>query len=278
MRGWPRSGKRPRTTARAGREAAQGDALAPRYTVDELAFAAGVPSRTIRFYQSKGVLPRPARRGRVAFYGDRHVERLRLIGKMQDRGLSLRAVRHLVRQDSEDARLLSRWLGLGESLGKPWSDDQARIVDQRELDDLAGERPPGTMASLVRLGVVRREPGGPPASYRVFSPGLLRVTLALEESRVDIETAVGAGDILRRHLRAAARQLVEHFSKRAGRGFGQSTAPDEIAAALDALRPLAGDAARLIFAREIERALRDGPGSHRPRTSPRGRRPAMRGR
>ena len=259
---------------RAGREG-QRDAAA-RYTVDELAFAAGVPSRTIRFYQSKGVLPRPARRGRVAFYGDRHVERLRLIGKMQDRGLSLRAVHHLVRQDSEDTRLLSRWLGLGESLGKPWSDDRPRTVDRREMDELVGERPPGTVASLERLGVVRREADGPPGAYRVFSPGLLRVTLALEESRVDLETAVRAGDILRRHLRVAARELVEHFSERAGRGFGQSTAADEIAAALDGLRPLAGDAARLIFAREIERALRDAFGSPRPGRSPRRRRRAER--
>jgi DNA-binding transcriptional MerR regulator len=240
------------------------------YTVDELAATAGVPSRTIRFYQSKGVLPRPARRGRVAFYGDRHVERLRLIGELQDRGLSLRAVRHLIRQDSEDARVLRRWLGLGESLGKPWSDDRPETVDQRELDELVGARPPGTVASLVRLRVVDREPAGAAPSYRVPSPGLLRVTLALQESGVDVETAVRAGDILRHHLKAAARELVAHFSKRAGRGFGRSTDPDALATALDALRPLAGEAARLIFAREIERALRPG-------VAP-GRRPKRRGR
>ena len=45
-----------------------------------------VPSRTIRYYQSKGALPKPTIRGRVAFYGPGHVERLAnlAIGFTQD--------------------------------------------------------------------------------------------------------------------------------------------------------------------------------------------------
>jgi DNA-binding transcriptional MerR regulator len=253
-----------------------GDAGARAYTLDELAFTAGVPSRTIRFYQFEGVVPRPARRGRVALYDDRHLERLRLIGELQDRGLSLRAVRHLLRQDSEDVRLLRGCLGLGPRLDKPWSDDRPRTVDHGELDALVGERPPGTIAALVRFGVVERDATGPP-SYRIPSPGLLKVTLALYESGVDVETAVRAGDILRRRLGKAARELVDYFSKQAGRGFGRSTAPDEIGAALDALRPLAGEAVRLIFARQIERALRERTRSSEPRVSSR-RRQRRRGR
>jgi DNA-binding transcriptional MerR regulator len=246
--------------------------------VDELAVATGISSRTIRFYQFKGVLPRPARRGRVALYDDGHVERLRLIGELQDRGLSLRAVRHLLRQDSEDVRLLSGCLGLGERLDQPWSDDHPRTVGHDELEALIGERPPGTIASLVQFGVVEREQSGPAPSYRIPSPGLLRVTLALHASRIDVETAVRAGDILRRRLGTAARELVDHFSKRAGRGFGRSATPDEIGAALDALRPLAGEAARLIFARQIERALREHARAGEPRASSRRRRARGRGR
>ena len=43
------------------------------YTIDELAAATAIPSRTIRFYQSSGVLPKPEKRGRVAFYGPAHL-------------------------------------------------------------------------------------------------------------------------------------------------------------------------------------------------------------
>ena len=40
------------------------------HTIDELASLSQVPSRTIRFYQSRGA-PKPVIRGRVAFYGKR---------------------------------------------------------------------------------------------------------------------------------------------------------------------------------------------------------------
>ena len=43
-------------------------------TIDELAAQVGVPTRTIRFYQARGALMRPEIRGRVAYYGDAHVE------------------------------------------------------------------------------------------------------------------------------------------------------------------------------------------------------------
>jgi DNA-binding transcriptional MerR regulator len=259
-------------------KAADRDAGAREYTLDELAFATGVPSRTIRFYQFKGVLPRPARRGRVALYDDRHIERLHLIGKLQDRGLSLRAVRHLLRQDSEDARLLNGCLDPGESLDKPWSDDRPRMVGQDELEELVGERPPGTIATLAQFGVVEREQTGEVPSFRIPSPGLLKVTLALQDSGIDIETAVRAGEIMRRRLTTAARELVDYFSKRAGRGFGRSTAPGEIGTALEALRPLAGEVARLMFARVIERALRERSRSSVPRMSSRRRRSKRSGR
>jgi len=52
-------------------------------TIDELAAASRVPSRTIRFYQSRGALMAPEIRGRVAFYGKQHVERLKLIAQLQ---------------------------------------------------------------------------------------------------------------------------------------------------------------------------------------------------
>jgi DNA-binding transcriptional MerR regulator len=256
---------------------APGPDASPRYTVDQLAAAVGLPSRTIRFYQFEGVLPRPVRRGRVAFYDDSHVERLRLVAELQARGLSLRGVRHVLHHDSDDARLLRGSLGLRESLEKPWSDDRPRTVRHDELEDLVGDRPPGTIGSLVDFGVVQPAHTGPTPSYRIPSPGMLRVTLALGASGVDAETAAGAGNILRRRLGTAARELVDYFSKRAGRGFGRSSSPDEIGAALDALRPLAGEAARLIFARQIERALRERSESSESPASSRGRRPKGRG-
>ena len=74
----------------AGRENASPDA--PVYTIDELAAATGVPSRTVRHYQWVGALQPPARKGRIALYREEHLQRLQLIGKLQDRGYGSPAI------------------------------------------------------------------------------------------------------------------------------------------------------------------------------------------
>ena len=47
------------------------------YRIEQLARTAGVAVDTIRFYQGKGLLDAPRREGRVTWYGDSHLERLR---------------------------------------------------------------------------------------------------------------------------------------------------------------------------------------------------------
>src|SRR5207249_3892317 len=55
-------------------------------TVEDLAREAGVPVSTVRLYQSRGLLPSPERKGRVAYYGPGHVARMHLIGRLQQDG------------------------------------------------------------------------------------------------------------------------------------------------------------------------------------------------
>lgn len=49
------------------------------YRVEALAAAAGIRVDTVRFYQSRGLLPKPGRRGRLAIYEADHLQRLRRI-------------------------------------------------------------------------------------------------------------------------------------------------------------------------------------------------------
>jgi DNA-binding transcriptional MerR regulator len=58
-------------------------------TLAELAEQSGVPGRTIRFYIARGLLPGPGKAGRGATYGRAHRERLREIGGLQAKGLTL---------------------------------------------------------------------------------------------------------------------------------------------------------------------------------------------
>ena len=225
---------------------------ATEYTIDELATLTRVPSRTIRFYQSAGALPGPQIRGRVAYYDESHIERLKLIATLQDRGLRMRAIRDLLTNVDKGEVALGEWLGLEKQLEAPWVDDRERLVNEAELKAMLGEMRPGLIADLIRLKVVERRGD----RFIVESPALLDVGLKLEAAGIDLETANDAANILRKHMDRAAHELVQHFYKRIGKGFGREVSPSELGAAYEALRPTGFEAVRLIFAREMEHALR----------------------
>jgi DNA-binding transcriptional MerR regulator len=73
-----------------------------RYRVDELAARGGVSVDTVRFYQSKHLLPPPEREGRVAWYSDAHVERLARIRQLKRQGFTLTSIKRLL-DDNLDA-------------------------------------------------------------------------------------------------------------------------------------------------------------------------------
>jgi len=63
------------------------------YTIGELAKAAEVTPRTIRFYTAEGLLPPPVVRGRYGFYTDEQLHRLRAIAALKEAFLPLSAIR-----------------------------------------------------------------------------------------------------------------------------------------------------------------------------------------
>jgi DNA-binding transcriptional MerR regulator len=77
------------------------------YRVEELARAAGVRVDTVRFYQTRGLLPPPQHHGRVALYSGDHLERLRRIRTLNRQGLKLDAVGRLLASEKREARAAS---------------------------------------------------------------------------------------------------------------------------------------------------------------------------
>ena len=124
------------------------------YTIDELAALTGVPSRTIRFYQSKCALPPPVRRGRKAYYGQAHIDRLELIARLQDRGLQIRAIRNLVDQLDAGRISLEDWLGFEAALRMPWSEDVPQLISEEDVQARLKGRPAGLLAALVKAGLL----------------------------------------------------------------------------------------------------------------------------
>src|SRR5262245_19322870 len=62
----------------------------------ELAAAAGVSPRTVRYYIAQGLLAGPGARGRQASYGEDHLLRLLLIRRLAERHTPLTQIRDLV--------------------------------------------------------------------------------------------------------------------------------------------------------------------------------------
>jgi DNA-binding transcriptional MerR regulator len=240
------------------------------YTIDELAALARVPSRTIRFYQSKGALSSPEIKGRVAYYSDAHVERLKLIAQLQDRGLRIDAIRGLVKSIERGELDMAEWLGVEQQLQASWAHDHARTVSEEELLTLAGSNRPGLIADLLRVKLVERRGD----VFIVESPALLTMAMKLEAAGVGQQTAAEAAEILRKHLRKAVAELTTFFLERASDGFVETTQPAKL---FEALRPVGIEAVRLIFGKQMESALRklleSGALSALPSTRRRSRRP-----
>jgi DNA-binding transcriptional MerR regulator len=142
------------------------------WSIDELARRAQLPVRTIREYQTLGVLPAPRRRGRIGIYRMSHLVRLELIGRLQARGYSLTSIRDLLGAWRDGA-------DLGEVLGL--APDQLVHLDEpgvsATLDQLATILPslvPDRLDELLATGSV--EACGPDR-YCIPSPSLLQLTV-----------------------------------------------------------------------------------------------------
>jgi DNA-binding transcriptional MerR regulator len=143
-------------------------------TVDELARRADLPVRTIREYQTLGLLPSPERRGRIGVYRRTHLTRLELIGRLQRRGYSLAGIGDLLASWRDGA-------DLGEVLGL--DADQLVHLDEpgspARLDQLARLLPafvPTRLDDLLAVGII--EACGP-ERFCIPSPSLMQLTIDL---------------------------------------------------------------------------------------------------
>jgi DNA-binding transcriptional MerR regulator len=159
------------------------------WTIDELAGLAELPVRTIREYQTFGILPAPRREGRIGRYAPSHLRRLQLIARLRDRGYSLAGI----------GDLLGRWstgADLGEVLGL--QPDQLVHIDEpgapATADQLQTALPdlvPDHLAELEATGVIER---CAPDRYCIPSPSLLQLTvdaLAAGLDPADVITMLG---------------------------------------------------------------------------------------
>src|SRR4051794_14921073 len=80
------------------------------YKLDELATAAGVSPRTVRYYVQRGLLPGPAFKGKDTAYSAEHLVRLKAIKALQDRFLPLDVIQiELARRSLAELERVHEW-------------------------------------------------------------------------------------------------------------------------------------------------------------------------
>jgi DNA-binding transcriptional MerR regulator len=218
------------------------------YRVEELARAAGVSVDTVRFYQSRGLLPAPERRGRIAVYSPSHLEILERIRELNRQGLTLEAVRRVLQAKPVRKRASAQLLAaLDEAEGQ-------RTYTREELAERSGF-PPFLLDSLEQLAVL--EPQAGDGRYTAADLESLGAARALLEAGIPLADLLPLAQEHAAHVERIAERSVELFESHVRRK-GTPDAPDgeAVAAAFRSLLPAVTALVALHFQRTLIRRAR----------------------
>ena len=211
------------------------------YRVEQLSARAGVSVDTVRFYQSRGLLPSPRRAGRIALYDDDHVARIERIKDLQAKGFTLAAIRRLVsgELDAADEALV-------EAIATPADEDGLT------LEQLAAR----SGIPLPLLQAVEREGMLVPSAfgYTAADVDVARCGLTLLEHGLPLPEVLA---LARRHheaMRSVAEEAVSLFDTHVRQPLRDGDTSDSAARLVDAFRALLPATTRLV-AHHFERVL-----------------------
>ena len=173
------------------------------YRVEELARAAGIPVRTLRFYRERRLLPPPRRDGRIAWYSEDHLARLRTIAALLERGHTLGGIADLIAAWEKGRTLdgVAELLGLEGALSAPWSDETPVRLSPQELAAYFGQDvSPENLTAALEIGYIAID--GENVVH--ISRRLLEASAALVREGVPLSAVLAAGREVREHVDAIA--------------------------------------------------------------------------
>ena len=225
------------------------------YRIDDLARAAGTTVRNARVYQDRGLLPPPRRDGRVGWYSESHLIRLRLIGRLLERGYTFSVIGELL-DAWEQGRDLREVLGLEEELTRPWTDELPGRVTMNELRKMYGTTNPRMIARAESLGLVKRSG----TSFTVASPRMLQAGAELIALGVPVDEVLDIAEALARDMDLVADRFVRIGLRTLLPQFEHAEYPDseqsrQIAESIRRLRPQAQAAVTAAFATAMGRRV-----------------------
>ncbi|WP_299537976.1 MerR family transcriptional regulator [uncultured Streptomyces sp.] len=168
--------------------------------MEELAKEAGISVRTLRFYRERGLIQPPRREGRIAWYDDHHLARLRTITGLLERGHTLNGIADLA-ATFDSGRDVAEAFGLGE----PTEETPVRLTPEQLADYFEGEVTPENLAGALDLGYVATD--GDEIVH--ISRRLLEVSAQLVRAGVPLATVLDSGRRVREHAESLADLFVE---------------------------------------------------------------------
>ncbi len=193
------------------------------YKIDELAHLSGIPSRTIRFYNTQGLLPAPLMRGRIAYYSQDHLLVLNVIKELKEQqNLPLDVIKQLleIRAQHGDVQMN---LALKQRLLRPLTSGGAEVQLSKEalmqqtgateerIDEL-------TSQGLLFPAQIKGQP--------VFS-GDDALLLQLYESLEQLGLPIALPALIRFQLRQLVRSETAAFEQHLQPGWRKDAHPSE---------------------------------------------------
>jgi DNA-binding transcriptional MerR regulator len=202
----------------------------------ELAERAGITVRTLRFYRERGLLAPPRREGRIAWYDDHHLARLRTIAALLERGHTLSGIAELA-EALDHGRDVADLLGVAP----PTEEEPVRLTPEELAARFEGEVTPDNLAAALDLGYL----GTDGDEIVHISRRLLDVSSALVREGIPLAEVLSAGARVRQHADALA-DLFTDLILRHG--------PEEN---LHRLRPLARSVVEAELSLALDRRVRE---------------------
>jgi len=223
------------------------------YRIEQLAREAGVAVDTIRFYQGKGLLESPRRDGRVTWYGETHVERLKRIKDLQQQGFSLTVIQRFLAGELEpsDEALIA-------AVVRPSSPQALTLT---ELSERSGVSQPVLM-SLEQAGLLAPVEGGTEPLYPIDDLDAIAAGMKLIDAGVPLAELIELGGEHAMATEATARRAVELFDRHVreriqAEGGEPEAAERKLLELFNELLDASGTLVRHHFQRTLLRAARE---------------------
>jgi DNA-binding transcriptional MerR regulator len=226
-------------------QALEKNGSAENMTIEELASASGMTVRNIRAHCSRGLLPSPDVKGRKGYYNATHLDRLKEITFLQDKGYSLAAIQDLL----YEMGLGKLDFGVVAALGA-WKEEGPATIS---LDDLFKRFPvlaenEALLQRMKAIGIYKFEGN----QVIVPWPALLDATEAILHAGATMESILALQERTLAALGIVARDVINFFVTDVINTQKDCGNPELVAKMVAEIRPLALASFRAWFSHAME--------------------------